>query len=162
MRALYRRAEAYYSKGSTADLELCVTDLQSALKLEPGNTQVRAGGQGGGGGVDLQSALKLEPGNTRVGAGMWGRVDQSNYDVPVMFLEGTCSPLDAHLLVMLLYYSITLLLYYSITQLLYYYYSDDPAGAGSTGQTSGGAQGAGQVGRGGRGVEGRGGQRGDG
>ena len=120
MRALYRRAEAYYSKGSTADLELCVTDLQSALKLEPGNTQVRAGGQGGGGGVDLQSALKLEPGNTRVGAGLWGRVDQSNYDVPVMFLEGTCSPLDAHLLVMLLYYSITLLLYYSITQLLYY------------------------------------------
>jgi hypothetical protein len=40
VRALYRRAEAHYLLGTTADLELCVGDLQEALKLEPGNTQV--------------------------------------------------------------------------------------------------------------------------
>ncbi|GAX84348.1 hypothetical protein CEUSTIGMA_g11770.t1 [Chlamydomonas eustigma] len=41
VRALYRRAEAHYQLGTTANLELCVADLQDALKLEPGNVQVR-------------------------------------------------------------------------------------------------------------------------
>jgi hypothetical protein len=40
VRALYRRAEGLYNQGTTADLEKCVLDLQDALKLEPGNTQV--------------------------------------------------------------------------------------------------------------------------
>ena len=40
VRALYRRAEGFYKKGTTADLEMCVSDLQAALKLEPGNSQV--------------------------------------------------------------------------------------------------------------------------
>lgn len=41
VKALYRRADAYQKLGTTADLELCVMDLQEAQSLEPGNHQVQ-------------------------------------------------------------------------------------------------------------------------
>lgn len=41
VKARFRRAEAHHQLGTRADLEQSVKDLQEALQLEPGNTQVR-------------------------------------------------------------------------------------------------------------------------